>query len=551
MFFKALAKLHFLQKNVYNYKKWAFTISTPFEFSVKNFFRTLSNISTGVLLLLGMDNLNRVWVGGLVNDCTEQNLLDEFEKFGEVATVWMYPSRSHFAHHHHRFAFVSYSEHKSAGDAIELMNDSEFMGRRIKVNWAHTNNREDGDSYRQSFSKASRFNDEQANQRFYGDDNETSYHSPYGNHSQRSHAYFYSKQKLKSYPTSYPGGNRDSTRVFPRLNCSNGQHHSSDQDEVPLTNEDDYYASHRQVSESNHRQNKGGGVDFDVQRARGLGVIWVGGLHVKCDRVTLLREFKCFGDILRVRRICVQSFGFVYFQERQSAKQAIDEMDGALIMGIPITVRWARDPHHQHHGGGQSFYNYHRLRVNAHRALDADRERRSRDGSYAGRVSPPPDEHISSSEDDAASVAVSGDKMYEEDGRTVRRVHYRRANSRTSVKRRRFGLKLSRSVTKPKDASSKRARSSSSESPRGRKKRRVVRYRLSSSSRSSGSSESLSLSESPSQSSDGGDFKRGRRCIARDVSRSSSCRSGSNRHGGGKSRSVKRTDGASSRRRLS
>ncbi|KDD72583.1 hypothetical protein H632_c3166p0 [Helicosporidium sp. ATCC 50920] len=69
-------------------------------------------------------NLHKVYVGNLSPNITEQEISDEFTKFGSVASVWV-------ARNPAGFAFVQYEELRDAEDAVEKLNDKN--GWRVEL----------------------------------------------------------------------------------------------------------------------------------------------------------------------------------------------------------------------------------------------------------------------------------------------------------------------------------------------------------------------------------------------------------------------------------
>eukprot|EP01083_Nonionella_stella_P192112 710468_1 len=72
--------------------------------------------------------------------------------------------------------------------------------------------------------------------------------------------------------------------------------------------------------------------------------VYVGGLHPECDESTLRKLFKHCGDIKQIRLDWrKKGFGFIHYQTHEQAMEAIQDMDGRLIMGQPIKCRWAKN----------------------------------------------------------------------------------------------------------------------------------------------------------------------------------------------------------------
>ena len=73
--------------------------------------------------------------------------------------------------------------------------------------------------------------------------------------------------------------------------------------------------------------------------------IFIGGLRDTTTRYELERNFEKFG---RLRDVWVArnppGFGFIMFDDRDDAKDAVYDMDGARIDGVRIRVEFARGP---------------------------------------------------------------------------------------------------------------------------------------------------------------------------------------------------------------
>lgn len=80
-----------------------------------------------------------IYVGNLSFDMTEQQLRSEFAKFGVVSDCRIVTNRS--TGRSKGFGFVSMPHRKEAEIAIKALDDSEVMGRKMRVNEARGNNR--------------------------------------------------------------------------------------------------------------------------------------------------------------------------------------------------------------------------------------------------------------------------------------------------------------------------------------------------------------------------------------------------------------------------
>uniref|UniRef100_H2YSH7 RRM domain-containing protein n=1 Tax=Ciona savignyi TaxID=51511 RepID=H2YSH7_CIOSA len=73
----------------------------------------------------------KVFVGNLSYDASEEEIRSEFKAYGDVAEVAIINDRE--TGRPRGFAFVTFEEEDSAVSAINNLNETEFMGRRITV----------------------------------------------------------------------------------------------------------------------------------------------------------------------------------------------------------------------------------------------------------------------------------------------------------------------------------------------------------------------------------------------------------------------------------
>ena len=75
-----------------------------------------------------------IYIGNLNYDISEDELMDIFKEYGEVASVKIiidkYSGRSK------GFGFIDMPNDQEATEAMENINDTDIKGRRIKVNQA-------------------------------------------------------------------------------------------------------------------------------------------------------------------------------------------------------------------------------------------------------------------------------------------------------------------------------------------------------------------------------------------------------------------------------
>ena len=79
-----------------------------------------------------------IYIGNLNYDISEDELMDIFKEYGEVASVKIiidkYSGRSK------GFGFIDMPTDQEASEAMENVNDTDIKGRRIKVNQARERN---------------------------------------------------------------------------------------------------------------------------------------------------------------------------------------------------------------------------------------------------------------------------------------------------------------------------------------------------------------------------------------------------------------------------
>ena len=77
---------------------------------------------------------NKLFVGGLSWDTTDEGLREAFEQFGEVDEAKVITDRD--TGRSRGFGFVTYSQAENAETAMESMNGATLDGRQINVNEA-------------------------------------------------------------------------------------------------------------------------------------------------------------------------------------------------------------------------------------------------------------------------------------------------------------------------------------------------------------------------------------------------------------------------------
>jgi RNA recognition motif-containing protein len=92
---------------------------------------------------------NKVYVGNLSFDVTDEDLEKLFSAYGKIEEVKVIKDR--FSGKSKGFAFVTFYEKEDMKKAISEMNGKEVKGRELKVNEARP--RESNDGPRRNFSK--------------------------------------------------------------------------------------------------------------------------------------------------------------------------------------------------------------------------------------------------------------------------------------------------------------------------------------------------------------------------------------------------------------
>ncbi|XP_020585512.1 glycine-rich RNA-binding protein 2, mitochondrial-like isoform X2 [Phalaenopsis equestris] len=88
---------------------------------------------------------------------------------------------------------------------------------------------------------------------------------------------------------------------------------------------------------------------FNVVRHASTSKLFVGGLSYGTDDMSLKEAFNCFGTVVEAKVITdrdsgrSKGFGFVSFEDSESAKSALSGMDGQELHGRSIRVSFAND----------------------------------------------------------------------------------------------------------------------------------------------------------------------------------------------------------------
>lgn len=85
-----------------------------------------------------MSSKNKLYIGNLSFDCSNEDLMDLFKQAGEVEEAALITDR--FTGRSRGFAFVTMVTEEGAAQAIELFNNQEFLGRVLVVREAYDAN---------------------------------------------------------------------------------------------------------------------------------------------------------------------------------------------------------------------------------------------------------------------------------------------------------------------------------------------------------------------------------------------------------------------------
>jgi cold-inducible RNA-binding protein len=78
---------------------------------------------------------NKLFVGGLSWDTTDESLRGAFEPFGEITEAKVILDRN--TGRSRGFGFVTYTTEEGARNAMEALKDTELDGRTIRVDFAN------------------------------------------------------------------------------------------------------------------------------------------------------------------------------------------------------------------------------------------------------------------------------------------------------------------------------------------------------------------------------------------------------------------------------
>jgi RNA recognition motif-containing protein len=81
-----------------------------------------------------MSESRKIYIGGLSDACTKDDLSAHFGRYGKIASVWI-------ARNPVGFAFVTYEDVADATEAVRVSDGEEFQGRTIRVELSKSDGR--------------------------------------------------------------------------------------------------------------------------------------------------------------------------------------------------------------------------------------------------------------------------------------------------------------------------------------------------------------------------------------------------------------------------
>lgn len=84
-----------------------------------------------------VDRKNRVFIGGITDNISKDEIEKEFSKYGKLNSVWV-------AQNPPGFAFVTYDDERDAEEAVRQMNGSSIPGTSAKLRVEHSRGRSRG-----------------------------------------------------------------------------------------------------------------------------------------------------------------------------------------------------------------------------------------------------------------------------------------------------------------------------------------------------------------------------------------------------------------------
>lgn len=79
----------------------------------------------------------KIYVGGLPDDASTEELEDQFRRYGKIRKVWV-------ARRPPGFAFVEMEDARDAEDAVRALDGAKLCGARVRVELSHGKSRNGG-----------------------------------------------------------------------------------------------------------------------------------------------------------------------------------------------------------------------------------------------------------------------------------------------------------------------------------------------------------------------------------------------------------------------
>uniref|UniRef100_A0AC34GS43 RRM domain-containing protein n=1 Tax=Panagrolaimus sp. ES5 TaxID=591445 RepID=A0AC34GS43_9BILA len=284
-----------------------------------------------------------LYVGNLDPAVTEEFICTLFSQIGVVTkTKVIFDTTSD------PYAFVEFSDHMSAAQALQAMNHRQLLNREMKVNWAT----QPGTQQKVDTSKHFHV--------FVGDlspevDNKTLQDAfvPFGSISDVKVIRDPATQKSKGYGfVSYPR-REEAERAIEQMN---GQ-----------------WLGRRTIRTNwaTRKPTEGGGSTiqafskptFDEVMSQTVGdntSVYVGNVPPNVGEDEIRTTFRRFGAVVDIRHFKAQGYSFVKFDTKAAACRAIVEMNGAELAGQNLKCSWGKSsdamPTNTRGGGGDYGY---------------------------------------------------------------------------------------------------------------------------------------------------------------------------------------------------
>ncbi|EGT49455.1 CBN-TIAR-2 protein [Caenorhabditis brenneri] len=312
----------------------------------------------GYQLASGSEDPRTLFVGNLDPAVTDEFIATLFNQMGAVTKAKIIFDFQGLAD---PYAFIEFSDHNQAAQALQSMNGRQLLDRELRVNWAVEPNQPGDSSRKMDYSRhfhvfvgdlSSEIDSTKLKEAFL----------PFGEVSEAKIIRDTTTNKAKGYGfVSYPR-REDAERAIEQMN---GQWLGR---RTIRTN----WASRKPGEEGERR---GGGFERDRER----GERFHGGFEKTYDEIfhqtspdntsvyvgqigsltedEIRRAFDRFGAINEVRIFKLQGYAFVKFEQKEPAARAIVQMNNTEIMGQMVRCSWGKsgDAGNKPSGGGYGY----------------------------------------------------------------------------------------------------------------------------------------------------------------------------------------------------